>query len=240
MIELMEFAGVAVWLLSLSLIGLPVLLTARPAEPAALVLAPVYGFALMGVLSTVLYTAGLNGRQQYFLFVALGAAASLSLLLWRRRTGFRFGGGGLIAAALAAWAAVIGLLLAGKAIGGYRYFVFQGNHWDHLNYLTNAALYAREDYKTVVDAVLGRTLGILTPALDANPIATIAPLCYENRPGVTLVLSALSAAPGWPQGTRIEATAFVYLCFLASLPVFPLTLCAGRLFRAPAPLAGAV
>src|SRR5690349_19307655 len=149
------FTGALTWLISTTVVGLPVILVARPKADAVLLLAPVTGYAVMGVLSTILYGAGLTGHVQYPLFTAAGAAGTTILLGIRLREErpLRADAGKLILWTLGSWGSVMALLLVCMAIGGYRYFVFLGNHWDHVNYLTAATLFGRENYRTMVEGL---------------------------------------------------------------------------------------
>ncbi len=208
-------------------LGLPLarLLPARAFAWRALA-APVLGLAVLGVLATAGYGAGLPPAGT--LAVALlGAGVGLALeVRWRRRAGPGAWRGP--AQALGGWAVLLALLLAPRFTGGDRFALFQGNHWDTFGYLGSALVYAREPQAAL--AAAGQE------ALLRHPLWIEARRNLAERPGVMLAYAALSRVDP-PETWRLH---YAFLAFLLSLTALAAALLLRRWLPGARPWAAAL
>jgi hypothetical protein len=145
-----------------------------------LLLAPAIGSGIVAVISAIAYKCDVPTA----VFAVAIAALALASVLSSRTSA--------IAAAKEMldqrWVtALVVLFLAVCALpavwGNVQYMVFQGNHWDHINYLTGAAVYTRETSSVVAGAGDAQLL--------ANPLLSIAQSNLHARNAVMLQFAVI-------------------------------------------------
>jgi len=213
----------------LFLLGYPmVLLFPADAVGGRALGAPVLGYGLFGVLVTILYRYGFSPQQSLRFVLALVGCVLVGGVLgaWviRRRLpgpamerrlfnsdAMVFG----IAAGL-----VILLCLLPKWIGGTQFAVFQGNHWDQINYIAYSSVFRDHSFSEV---------HALTPAtaLDNNYLF-FAQSQLDARPTVGLAYVTLGILFGLttPDGS------YAYMAFMQILMLFSATVVLLNLFDA--------
>ena len=139
-----------------SLIGLPL---ARQLQGlrSSLLLAPVLGYGVVGVASTVLYVYGLSTRAIFVLTIASGVGLAILQRAWLRQAGRACGWGvrlrGARAWVLCIWICGSLLLLLPQWTGGIQFSLFQQNVNDTFGYLTSAEVFSQESYGAIRHAV---------------------------------------------------------------------------------------
>jgi hypothetical protein len=113
-----------------------------------------------------------------------------------------------------------GLMLAPALVGGLRFTIFQGNHYDSYNYLECALTYQRIPYQAAISSSVQQLLdaGLFPIARDA----------LAARPAVCLLYGTL-VAPFFGQGLLVHYGFLVYFQFLSFCV---LSLLAGELIPA--------
>ena len=96
---------------------------------------------------------------------------------------------------------IIILLLSPKLIGGDQFSIFQGNIYDHFNYLTSSIIFSIYDHTTVESATVADFLH--------DPLLIIPKTNLESRPSVMLFFSAL----GYLFGSKYLELAYIYNLF---------------------------
>ena len=153
------------------------------------------GYALLAVLVTLAYSWGAN-----ISWIAYGIIAG----------GLVFGVLGIphlkfisekVGSSLVGYVLIAILLLLPKFTGGDQFSLFQGNIYDHFNYLTSSLVYSLYDYTTLQSAAIEEFL--------IDPLMIRPQINLESRPAVMLLFSALVSLFG---GKYLEL-AYVYNIF---------------------------
>jgi tetrahydromethanopterin S-methyltransferase subunit F len=161
--------------------GLPFSSVLRGTIPALLLSTPAFGAGLLAVVTTLLYVFGLDIPAIAAVVTVLSA---LSALLWHR-TGYAL----MRAAFRAKLASAIGLVSAVIICSPIlqdrvQFTVFQGNHWDQMNYLTASAIFERLGYQDVAKAT---DTDFLT-----NPLLPAAQKVAELRPSSSILFATVN------------------------------------------------
>lgn len=177
----------AFWLLPVWWAGIGgVLLTLLfPRRSAPWLLTPVIGLALVGLASTWSFTFGIP------LTAIAAASVIVSGIGWLLMTARGLSATGRMRVPWERWRDVVPgvaitgvtgwLLLLPVLVGGRQFTVFQGNQWDHFNYLTSASVFARLSRAEIAQAWV-------TPAdLLADPLLAQARMAIATRPMVFLM-----------------------------------------------------
>lgn len=104
-----------------------------------LILAPCLGFIIYGIIVTILYRIGVS-VEVVFLFGTIFAIPALIMALNYKKIN------GLLLLALAI---TFILSISPLLLGGHQFYAFQGNHWDHFDYLAAATSFRSYDYKNI-------------------------------------------------------------------------------------------
>ncbi len=189
--------------------------------------APVLGFALFGVVATVLFCFNLPAVWLAGVFLGL-AAAGLGLAVMRPPE--RPGSGGWLLIAVSVGVGL--LLLLPKWTGGPQFFVFQGNIWDQFNYLARTVSYRDFSYEQLM--AIDHTAPLI------NNFAGFARGELFARPAVSIVHAAVLPFSAEPP----TLNAYVFMTFLQLLTFFALAFVAvavaGRCALTAAVLAAAL
>ena len=153
------------------------------------------GYALLAVLVTLAYSWGANISWIAYGIIAGGLVFGVfgipHLKFISEKVGSSFVGYVLIAI----------LLLLPKFTGGDQFSLFQGNIYDHFNYLTSSLVYSLYDHSTIQSASIAEFL--------VDPLMIVPQSSLETRPAVMLLFSALGSLFG---GKYLEL-AYVYNIF---------------------------
>ena len=153
------------------------------------------GYALLAVLVTLAYSWGAN-----ISWIAYGIIAG----------GLVFGVLGIphlkfisvkVESSLVGYVLIAILLLLPKFTGGDQFSLFQGNIYDHFNYLTSSLVYSLYDHSTIQSASIAEFL--------VDPLMIVPKSNLESRPAVMILFSALGSLFG---GKYLEL-AYVYNIF---------------------------
>jgi hypothetical protein len=149
-------------------------------------LAPVFGFAALAVVTPVTYRWGASVPAVFGVSCVIsGLVLALRAHVWIRG-GHRLGPAerrlAVIAVACTAGATLV--MIAPRWVGGDQFAVFQGNHYDTHGYLESAVIYAREPYSVVSTAS--------DEQLIRNPLLDPAQVSLTNRPSAHLLYSVFS------------------------------------------------
>jgi hypothetical protein len=164
--------------------------------------APAFGLGIFGVAATVLYRFGVP--LHWVGLAAWACAAASALALWWQAIDRRS------VTLVAGFVATVALLtLAPKWVGGPQFSAFQGNEWDHFNYIAAASAYEASSYAEL--------LNLVNPSI--NNFWAFAAQNLAQRPSVSIVLASIR----WPFFQTVADSAYVFLCLLQVIEFFTLS-----------------
>lgn len=204
-----------IFLLTAGLIGLPIArLLPSDLFPQRMFAAPVLGFALVGVLTAIVYRYDGSIRGVIYLAAIAAAMAGIVELASSFSTSNSFPNRSVLLT-IATAAAVLMLCLAPKWTGGDRFAVFQGNQYDQLNYMTQSSAYRAS-----------KTYSKLSTYDGNQQVLTLGKEGRWSRPAPQIFLAALSESLGLD---TISAT-YPYIASLQALTFFGLAFLIGQIF----------
>ncbi len=167
--------------------------------------APVFGIAVLAILANVSYRFGIMSPVREIVFLIPIVYGLVVLLYHVARNG----------ALWKEWAGPFSLICAGAAIvllpailGKDQFGIFQGNKWDHFNYLKNGLVYGRVPYADLLRAS--------RPEFLDQPLLMIPLLNIHARPGVMMLWSIFATHLGGP-GVAL-GTVFVLALMFQAVP----------------------
>jgi hypothetical protein len=194
-------------------LGLPISYLLPRDIPDPLAAAPIFGLALYGVTTTVLYRYGVN--LHFALAVQCFAAMEFIVV-----SAFRWPFSLVWTATLVVCSFATAILaILPMSIGGYQFAIFQANFWDQFNYISGASAYARYGYVDFAD--IGK---------EGQTYTLAAAYGLTARPTVEIVLASL-----WPHFFSTAAlAAYPYQVLLQILAGFGILFVARSVFLAGA------
>ena len=156
-----------------SLMGYPVAARLTTTDSATLALAPIFGLSIFLLTVTLLYRFGLPLNLTLW---ANAFPAAYGFVVFLRRSSLRRSHFYVFAAGLGL---VATLILLPKWLGSPAFAVFQGNHWDHLNYLSYTSAFRHHPYSyfgtlSEVEAIRSGYSAFAATQLHARPSVGLA------------------------------------------------------------------
>lgn len=182
-------------------------------------LAPVIGAAVTGLLATWAFTYGAPLRiVASALSLTAAGGLVIGVLAALRSVRRQQGGQSLLPADRQQWWAGISvttltgaLLVLPSLVGGRQFTVFQGNQWDHFNYVTGALVFARQGRADIAQAWIEPDLVL------SDPLLAQARMAIATRPTVFLMyaVSGLGLRIPFADGAAVWLAALGLLLLLA-------------------------
>ena len=158
------------------------------------------GYAILSIIVTLAYVWGATIAWIAYAIIPVGVIVAVLGIKPRNILTKNFGYG------ITAFFLIGILLLLPKYTGGDQFSIFQGNIYDHFNYLTSALVYSVYDYQTLHTAS--------SDAFLADPLMVVPQSNLESRPAVMVLFSVF----GYLFGGKYLELAYVYnLFFLLQL-----------------------
>ena len=232
-----DLAFVTGTLALMSLLGYPLARLFPPGEVhGRWSAAPVLGYGLFGPVVTIFYRSGHSPQRSLHLVVGVVLCAlvvgTLGAELIRRRgsppvPASRRANRSAMVCGIAAGVVVL-LCLLPKWVGGMQFAAFQGNHWDHINYIAYSSAFRTHSYADI---------RALTPTTARdNDYLLFAQSQLDTRPTVGLAFVTLAILFGM---TTPDAS-YAYMAFMQALMFFAAAFALLNLFRARAGVAAIV
>ena len=158
------------------------------------------GYAILSIIVTLAYVWGATIAWIAYAIIPVGIIVAALGIKPHNIFSKNFGYG------ITAFFLIVILLLLPKYTGGDQFSIFQGNIYDHFNYLTSALVYSVYDYQTLHTAS--------SDAFLADPLMIVPQSNLESRPAVMVLFSVF----GYLFGGKYLELAYVYnLFFLLQL-----------------------
>jgi hypothetical protein len=204
--------------------GLPVAAMLRGHLPGMILAAPAFGASLLAIGATLLYVYAVPIRA-ISIAAFLGAVISACLCHRTLRISWRAGCRDLPSLGLFL---LFGALLAAPILRDrVEFTVFQGNQWDHFNYITMAEIFSQSSFDAVRDATRADEL--------ANPLLAVAQRVASTRPSVSILFAVIAGT--LPGALATSGYAFITSFAIAGMLAFAAVLqqiCLGPRARRPA------
>jgi len=187
--------------------GLPAAAVLRRSMPAMMLSAPAFGAALLAIVVTLLFTAGLSASAIGLLVLVLALVAAAVFRATIRDALCRMARAPAAAlVTLVYFAILISPILTGRL----DFTAFQGNQWDHFTYLTSSAVYSKMSFHDVVNHTPAEAL--------ANPLLPVARTTAFARPAVDILFAVIGTLV--PGGIAVGGYAFLCGFAIAGLLAF--------------------
>lgn len=171
------------------------------------VLSPVLGLCLLTVASTLLYRIDLPMAT---VGVVILLAVPFILVFDRRTFALAFGSFRPSVPAYLSFLFAVVLMLAPMWLGGAQFSVFQGNHFDQINYIACSAAFGRNVHSAVLSAGLNDFL--------ANPLVIWGNDLANARPSIMYLFALYTKMAG----LKLYVATYSFLVLLLALSVFPI------------------
>lgn len=179
-------------------IGLVLSAVANGNQRTDVAVSGIIGYGTIGVLSHIFYTWGISVSILAIGFSLLSTGSLIIVIVYRRE---------LIAINLRDtlfYLGALGLLISPALIGGGQFVIFQGNSYDHFNYLQSAISYQDHSYEYLINAGVKEFL--------ADPLVVYGSGNLNGRPAVMILYGVVS---DFFRGSVVQLP-YIYLCFFVA------------------------